>query len=272
MPHTLAGQTALITGGGRGIGRAVADELATHGATVVLAARSAAEVHVAAEDLRLRGAVAWDLVCDVANPEDVRALVERVVDECGSVDILINNAGILSPMGMTWEVDPEEWAYNIHVNLVGAFRVTHAVLPLMIEEGGGRIINVSTSAARSAIPGWSAYSAAKAGLDHFTRVLAAEVHPHGVRVNAVYPGATDTRMQAEIRGASDEQFPNAEGFRRRHAEGQLRDPREPAELIFWLCTSHARDLSGQILDIADPIVRERVAHDLGRPLLTDTSR
>ncbi|MCW5881264.1 MAG: SDR family oxidoreductase [Anaerolineae bacterium] len=272
MPHTLAGQTALITGGGRGIGRAVAHDLAAYGATVVLAARSAHEVNAAAEDLRLRGATAWGLVCDVANPEDVRALVERVVEECGTVDILINNAGILSPMGMTWDVDPEEWAYNIHVNLVGVFRMTHAVLPLMIEEGGGRIINVSTGAARSVTPGWSAYGAAKAGLDHFTRILAAEVHPHGVRVNAVYPGATDTQMQADIRRTSDEQFPAAQTFRRRHAEGQLRDPREPAELIVWLCTSHARDLSGQILDINDPAVRERVAHDLGRPRLPDPSR
>lgn len=272
MLHSLAGQTALITGAGRGIGRAVAEALARHDVTVVLAARSAHEVHAAAEALRLQGATAWGLACDVANSEDVRSLVERVVDECGSVDILVNNAGILTPIGMTWDVDPDEWAYDIHVNLIGAFRVSHAVLPLMIEEGGGRIINVSTDAARGVTPGWSAHSAAKAGLDHFTRVLAAEVQPHGITVHAVYPGATDTRMQAEIRGASDEQFPGAEGFRRRHAGGQLRDPREPAELILWLCTGHARDLSGQIVDINDPTIRARVARDLGRPLLPDPSR
>ncbi len=272
MPHTLAGKMALVTGGGRGIGRAVAEELARHGVSVVVTARSPHEVHAATESLRALGADALGVVADVALADDVRALVERAVDRYGTIDILVNNAGVLMPVGMAWEVDPDEWAYTVAVNLVGAFRLCHAVLPLMIEEGAGRIINVSTGAARSVMPGWSAYSASKAGLDHFTRVLAVEAQPHGVAVNAVYPGITDTRMQEDIRALGAEQFPSVERFRERHAQGQIRDPREPAELIFWLCTSQAHDVTGQVLDINDLAVRERVAHDLGRPLLPGPER
>lgn len=274
MPHTLAGQTALITGGGRGIGRAIAEALAPYGVNLVITARSAREVHDTTAVLRALGADALGVTADVAVADDVRSLVDQAVDEFGTVDILINNAGLLQPVGMAWELDPEEWAYNIHVNLIGAYRLCHAVLPLMIEEGAGRIINVSSGAARatSATPGWSAYGAAKAGLDHFTRILAVEVAPHGIRVNSMYPGITDTRMQADIRNMTAEQFPPVERFRNNHAEGQLRDPREPAEVIFWLCTSTASDVTGQVLDISDPAVRQRVARDLGRPELPGNQR
>jgi len=267
MPHTLAGQTALITGGGRGIGRAVAHDLAAYGATVVLAARSAHEVNAAAEDLRLRGATAWGLVCDVANPEDVRALVERVVEECGTVDILINNAGILSPMGMTWDVDPEEWAYNIHVNLVGVFRMTHAVLPLMIEEGGGRIINVSTGAARSVTPGWSAYGAAKAGLDHFTRILAAEVHPHGVRVNAVAPGYIAT---SGLDTYPPEFIEQARKLTRKVPLQRFGIDAEVSAAIVFLLSPAASFITGSVIRVDGGVPNARPtwplpAHDKSRP-------
>ena len=267
MPQTLAGQVALITGAGRGIGRAVAETLARAGVCVVAAARSAHEVQATVERLRELDAEALGVACDVALAEDVRRLVDQTVDQFGTVDILVNNAGLLQPVGMTWEVEPDDWVYAVHVNLIAPFRLCQAVLPLMIEEGGGRIVNVSTGAARRAVTGWSAYGASKAGLDHLTRVLAAEAAPHGVTVNAVYPGVTDTRMQADIRALTAEQFPSVDSYRQRHAQGELRDPREPAELIFWLCTSAARDVTGQVLDINDPAVRARVARDLGRPPL-----
>lgn len=272
MPHTLAGQTALITGGARGVGRAVAEELVRHGVCVVIAARNAREVHEAVAALRAQGADALGVVADVAVADDVRQLVDQAVDAYGTIDILVNNAALVSPLGMTWEVDPEDWAYTIHVNLIGAFRLCHAVLPLMIEEGAGRIINISSGAAKSSTPGWSAYATAKAGLDQFTRILAIEAQPHGVCVNAVYPGLVDTRMQADLRAQSADQFPTVERFRTHQAQGRLRNPSEPAELILWLCSSLARDVTGQIVDIGDPTIRERVARDLGRPLLPGHDR
>ncbi|MFN8485074.1 MAG: SDR family oxidoreductase [Anaerolineae bacterium] len=272
MPHSVAGQIALITGGGRGIGRATAEMLAAAGASVAVSARSSHQVHATTEALQALGADAIGIVADVAVADDVRRLVDQVIEVFGTVDILVNNAGTLAPIGMAWEVDPDEWAYNIGTNLVGAYRLCHAVVPLMIEEGGGRIINVSTGAARRVNPGWSAYAAAKAGLDQFTRVLAAEVAPHGICVNAIYPGVTDTRMQADIRTLSPEQFPNVDRYRQLHAEGRLRDPREPAELIFWLCTSAAQDVTGEVFDINEASVRERVARDLNRPLLPGPER
>ena len=272
MPHIIEGQVALITGGGRGIGRATAEMLAAAGALVAVSARSPHQLRATTEALHAMDAEAIGVVADVAVADDVRRLVDQVVEVFGTIDILVNNAGSLPPIGMAWEVDADEWAYNIGVNLVGAYRLCHAVVPLMIEEGGGRIINVSTGAARRVNPGWSAYAAAKAGLDQFTRVLAAEVAPHGICVNAIYPGVTDTRMQADIRTLSPEQFPNVERYRQLHAEGRLRDPREPAELIFWLCTSAAQDVTGEVFDINEASVRERVARDLNRPLLPGPER
>jgi 3-oxoacyl-[acyl-carrier protein] reductase len=268
----LSGQTALITGGGRGIGRAVAEMLAQAGAAVVVSARSADEVNAVVHHLHATGGDALGVVADVAVPEDISRLVDAAVEMYGTVNILVNNAGVIQPIGMVWEVDPEEWARGITVNLVGAFRLCHAVLPLMIEEGAGRIINVSSGAARGVTLGWSAYASAKAGLDHFTRILAGECQPHGVCVNAVHPGSTNTRMQSDIRGVPDRQMPAVGRFRQMHTLGNLRDPREPAELILWLCTSAARDVNGAILDIADPDLRERIARDLGRPLLPGPER
>ncbi len=256
---SLAGQVAIVTGGGRGVGRAVALALAHEGARVAVLARTPSEVEAVAREIRLSGGDAIPLVVDVAHWSQVEAAARAVCDRWGGMNILINNAGIIEPIAPTYRADPAMWSYNIDVNLKGVFYFTRAVLPSMLEAGEGVIINVGSGAAYTVVTSWSAYSAAKAGVYQFTRVLAAELEGTGIRVNTVRPGVVDTEMQRRIREAREEEFgrQNLLRFQRLHEEGLLLPPEIPARLIVWLCTPEAADVHGQEVDIYEPIWRER---------------
>ena len=187
----LQGQVAIITGGGRGIGAAAGHLLAEAGAAVVLSARSEDQIEAVAREIRSTGARAIAVPCDVANSEQIEEVVEAALTQYDRVDILVNNAGIIWPVEQIAEADPEEWAYNIHCNLVGPFQLVRNVLPVMIEQRYGRIINVSSGAGANPVLGWSAYCASKAGLNMLTRCLAVELQADGVTgvtVNALAPG------------------------------------------------------------------------------------
>jgi NAD(P)-dependent dehydrogenase (short-subunit alcohol dehydrogenase family) len=252
----LRTKSALVTGAGRGIGRATALQLASCGARVILTARGRGEIETAAAEIRSSDGNAEAIPCDVGRTEDVRALFAAA----GPVDILINNAGVIAPIALLADADPEAWQYNIAVNLDGVFLTCRFALPAMLERGWGRIVNVSSGAARGTTAGWSAYSAAKAGIEALTGVLAKEVGDRGVRVNAVRPGIVDTEMQVEIRGSTPEQFTpeNVERFRGYKERGLLRDPADPARLILWLLRPEADGHNGEILAIDDPEVAARV--------------
>jgi NAD(P)-dependent dehydrogenase (short-subunit alcohol dehydrogenase family) len=252
----LSNKTALITGAGRGIGRATALQLAASGARVILTARGREEIEAAAAEIRARGGQAEAIPADVGRTEDVRALFAAA----GPVDILINNAGVIAPIALLADADPEAWRYNLAVNLDGVFLTCRFGLPGMVERGWGRIVNVSSGAARGTTAGWSAYSAAKAGVEAMTSILAKEVGDRGVRVNAVRPGIVDTEMQVEIRGCTPEQFTheNVERFRGYKERGLLRHPDDPARLILWLLTPEADGHNGEVLAIDDPEVAARI--------------
>jgi NAD(P)-dependent dehydrogenase (short-subunit alcohol dehydrogenase family) len=183
----LQGQVAIITGAGRGIGAAAAERLAASGARLVLNARTEEEVEAVAARLRQQGALALAVPGDISDPDVVEEVVETALDQFNRVDILINNAAIIWPIEEVAETDPDEWTYNIMVNLVAPFMLTRNVLPLMLEQGYGRILSIGSGAAQRPIVGASAYCAAKAGLDMFTRVLALEVAGTGVTVNSLHP-------------------------------------------------------------------------------------
>jgi NAD(P)-dependent dehydrogenase (short-subunit alcohol dehydrogenase family) len=255
----FAGQVAVVTGASRGIGRATALALAAAGARVVLAARGAEALAAVAREVEQAGGEALALPADVADERQAEALIAGTLARFGQLDILINNAGVIGPIAPAWQTVPAAWRRTVDVNLFGVFAPTHFALPAMIARGRGQIVSVTSGAGSpgTVITGWSAYSAAKAGVDHFTRVLAAETRPHGIRVNAVAPGVTDTAMQEEIRAAPEELFgrENAARFRRLHAEGQLRPPEAPARLILWVLTQP--DMTGQIVNIADEETRRR---------------
>jgi NAD(P)-dependent dehydrogenase (short-subunit alcohol dehydrogenase family) len=244
-----AGRVALVTGAGRGIGAATARLLASEDAAVALAARTEEEIVSVAREISSLGRNALPVSLDVADEDSISACFERVRAELGSVTILINNAGtpgIPLPVAATC---PEAWRRAFDVNVTGAFLCAREALPGMASANWGRIVNVSSAAARHPVAGMAAYGASKAALDQLTRVLALEGEPYGIAVTGVYPGVVDTRMQEESRGFGQEligkqlhrMFQGYKDF------GMLRPPEEPAELISYLCTPAAGRLSGYII-------------------------
>lgn len=194
----LTGKTILITGASRGIGEATARHMADLGANVALAARSGDAVkHIAGEI----GAQALGITCDVSDWTQAAAAVARTQEAFGRVDILLNNAGLIDPIARIEDADPAEWGKVVDVNVKGAFHMLRAVVPGMVANGGGLIINVSSGAATSALEGWSHYCATKAALLSLTRTAHKELSPKGVNVIGLSPGTVATDMQRAIKAS-----------------------------------------------------------------------
>jgi len=260
----LQGQVAIVTGGGRGIGAAVAEQLAQAGAAVVVAARSEDQVEAVVARLREQGARAIGVPTDVADPEQVEEVAESALDQFNRVDILINNAGVIWPLEEVADTDADEWAYNIHVNLLGPFYLTRTVLPVMIDQRYGRIVNISSGAAKHPIVGASAYCAAKAGLDMLTKVLGLELAGTGVTANALYPGQIDTDMQADIRSVdTSESRLDLSRWHEWYEQGKLASPAQAARLILWLAGPWSRQHNGVTFHSDDPAWVAQVSADLG---------
>ena len=190
MDAELHGQVAVVTGGGRGIGRNVALELAAAGAKVVVAARSADEIRETAEEIG-----GLSLECDVSDRTSVERLFAEAETAFGPVDLLVANAGTsVGEHDAAWELEPADWWRVFEVNVLGVYLCCHAVIPGMIERGGGRIVNVASGAAY--LPGTTstAYGASKAAVHRFSETLALQLDPHGVRVFSISPGLVRTRM------------------------------------------------------------------------------
>ena len=201
--ETLTGQVALITGGGRGIGAETAKLLAQQGATVVLVARTRAQLEATATQIREAGGKAFWFVADVADEGALREAVQGALSINGSIDILVNNAGFIRAFGPIATSDPAEWWHTMEGNLKGMYLTTRLVLPSMLEQGRGQIVNVLSVAGARAFAGLSAYSCAKAAGLMFTRILAKEVRKQGIRVMAILPGAVDTVIWGEGEGIPD---------------------------------------------------------------------
>ncbi len=190
----LKNKVALITGGGRGIGRAIALAYAREGATLAICARTGSEIEQTVAEIRSLNIECEGWTCDVSLEEPVRKLLAKVEERYGRIDVLVNNAGVMVRPGPITELEVKKWDYTMAVNLRGAFLVTQAALPMMMRQKGGSVINVSSKIGRGAYANFIAYSASKWGLEGFTQSLAAEVKPYNIRVNSVAPGYIATKM------------------------------------------------------------------------------
>jgi len=246
----LDGEVALVTGASRGIGAAAARALAARGAAVALTARSAGEIDGIARELRDAGGQAVAIAGDIGDVAWAGDLLRQATEALGTPTILVNNAGMVGPIGRLLDCDPADWARNVTVNLLGAYAMLRAALPGMIASGGGTVVNVSSGAAENAYEGWSAYCAGKAGLAMLTRSLHLEYGGQGIRAFGFRPGTVDTGMQGEIRASGIN--PVSKMPREAHAP-----PEHPARVIAWLCGPEAQDLVGQELSIRDPELRHR---------------
>lgn len=199
---TLLGQVAVVTGAGRGIGHATATALAREGVTVVLAARTRQQLAATAAEIRETGGAALAIPTDVTQDAAVEAMVEQAIAELGRLDILVTAAGVAS-FGPVAGTKPADWDGMLAVNLRAVMVTCRAVLPIMIRQRRGTIINVASVAAQRAIPGAAVYTATKAGVVGFSRVLAEELRSEGVRVGVLVPGAVDTPLWDAIPGSPD---------------------------------------------------------------------
>jgi 3-oxoacyl-[acyl-carrier protein] reductase len=190
----LQDKVAVITGGGRGIGKAIALAYAREGAKLAICARTGSEVEQTAKEIRLIKAEAEGWVCDVSVEESVKELIKHVIEKFGRIDILVNNAGVMTRPVPTPELEIKKWDYTMAVNLRGPFLMCQAVLPIMMKQKSGSIINVSSMIGRGAYPNFIAYATSKWGLEGFTQTLAAEVTSSHIRVNSVEPGGVATKL------------------------------------------------------------------------------
>jgi len=218
--------TILITGASRGLGAAAARAAAQLGVNVALTARSAGDLEAVAEDVRQAGGRALVVPGDVSRPEDDERVVAATIERFGGLDALVNNAGILGPVGPVAEAEAGAWTENWAVNVLGPVLLTRAALP-HLRERKGRVINVSSGAAVSAVPGWGAYCVSKAGVTHLTRMIAAE--EPDVTAISFRPGVVDTEMQATIRREGAAGMPREvyERFVAYHRQGELLPPAVP---------------------------------------------
>ena len=190
----LENKVAMITGGARGIGKAIATAYAREGAKLALCARSAGELDQTVGELRALRAEAEGWSCDVSLEDSAKEFVARTFKKFGRIDVLVNNAGVMTrPVPMT-ELDIKKWDYTIAVNLRGPFLITQAVLPIMMKQKSGSIINVSSTIGRGAYANFLAYATSKWGLEGFTQTLAAEARSSNIRVNSVDPGYVATKL------------------------------------------------------------------------------
>lgn len=238
----LEGRVAIVTGGSRGIGRAVAQCLAEDGASVVVSGLDLARLEAAAKELESVGVPVLGVVADVARREDAERLVDQTKERFARIDVLVNNAGITRD-ALLVRMKDEDWDRVLDVNLRGAFLMTRAVAKVMMRQKGGRIINISSAAGAMGNPGQANYSAAKAGLIGLTKATARELSRWGILVNAVAPGLIDTDMAAAIPADA------REALLSQVALGRIGSAREVAEVVRFLAGDGATYVTGQVLHV-----------------------
>jgi NAD(P)-dependent dehydrogenase (short-subunit alcohol dehydrogenase family) len=253
----LLGSVALVTGGGRGLGRVIAQALAGAGAAVGVLGRSPDDLADTVRAIGAAGGVAAEACADVSDEQAMAHAVGELRRRLGPVDVLVNNAGICGPIGPLWDVPPGEWWRTIEINLGGVFACTRLVLPDMLARRRGRIVNLTSHAGVFRWPGVSAYAVAKGAVVKLTENLAAEVRREGVSVFSFHPGVqpiglTEAALAADV--PSDSPAGRiADWLRRELAEGRGAEPDRAAQLVVQLAAGHGDSLSGRHLSVHDDL-------------------
>jgi NAD(P)-dependent dehydrogenase (short-subunit alcohol dehydrogenase family) len=236
----LEGKVAIVTGGNAGIGEALAKRFADEGAAVVITGRRQSELDRVMSGIRHNRGKGLSVAGSVTDEVHVQNVAQRALDSFGRIDILINNAGVGEFGKRLHETDDAMWATTLDVNLTGVFRMTRAVVPQMLKQGRGAIVNISSVASLVGIPGSSAYSASKGGVDAFTRAIAIDYAKDGIRCNVVNPGLIDTPMAAPLMANPDMLQPILSHY----ALQRPGTPEEVANMVLYLASDEAGWVTG----------------------------
>jgi NAD(P)-dependent dehydrogenase (short-subunit alcohol dehydrogenase family) len=240
MYESLNGKVVLVTGAGKGIGQALAERFAGQGCKVAVNDVNGEAVDAVVAKINNGGGTAMAAVADVSNSDEVATIVDAVMAAHGRIDVLVNNAGIISPMLHFFEADEAWWRRIIDVNLTGHFLVSHPVARIMAKQGGGSIINMSSGGATRAHRAFTAYDATKGGIEALTRAMALDLGPYNIRINALMPGSIDTTgMNVEERALRGENVPL----------GRIGEPADMTGAALFLASDDATYITGDVIKI-----------------------
>lgn len=243
--YRLDGKVALITGGSRGIGKAIALGFAEAGADIVIASRKLPDLEAVANEISATGRHALPVAAHAAKKEEIDNLVDKTMAEFGRIDILVNNAGTNPYFGET--INAEEWAWDVimNLNLKGYFLLSQAVAKIMIKQGGGCILNVASAAGFRPFPGLGIYSISKAGVIMLTQVLAMELGKYNIRVNAIAPGTTKTRLATALVETTE----ISKRIIEHTALGRISEPEDMVGAAILLASNASRHITGQTITV-----------------------
>lgn len=248
LMSNMQGKTVLITGASRGIGASAARVFADAGANVALVARSEDAIADLTAEL---GKNAIAIPCDVSRYWEVEKAVQACVETFGSIDVLVNNAGVIEPVSHLSDADPEAWGHVIDINLKGVFNGMRAAMPVMIENGGGTLLTIGSGAAHGPVEGWSHYCSSKAAALMLTRMADKEAADKGIRAISLSPGTVATQMQREIKASGVNPVSQL--------DWEVHIPPEwPAKTLLWMCGADADEFLGSEISLRDETIRKKV--------------
>lgn len=244
----LKGKIAIITGAGRGLGKASAMEMAMQGASLIISSRTLSELKQTADEIKALGATVISLKTDVSKSKDIEKVVSVSLSHFGRIDILMNNAAIIGPIKPLFRIEEREWQKILDINLTAVLLFSRAVIPHMVKQRGGKIINVTSGLGEMVMPLFGAYSITKAGLIHLTKIMAEELKEYNIQVNGLDPGIMDTRMQEELRGLGPEILGEKtyRDFLAMKQMSQLKPPEKVARLTLFLASEESDSINGEI--------------------------